>query len=179
MEGLADGGLGAQTLAPPLSPMRFLLRLGVLVVAFAGCDSVGDDGLVTRYSGPEITEADAAVPNPPFGPATWEGWGFLGYHERLVTVSRTTSCGDECARTVELQFTNGHDTDLPEAVRGWVIVEQGNPDGYSETDLPIRRAEIQDWGPGVFSGVVYPEPIDGASTAPLVFWADGLPAAVE
>jgi hypothetical protein len=159
--------------------MRSLFRLGVLTVALAGCDSVGDDDLITRYSGPELTEADATVPNPPFGPAGWQGRGFLGYHERLVTLSRTTSCGDECARTVELQFRNGHDTDLPETARGRVTVEQVNPDGYNEIDLSIRRVEIQDWGPEVFSGVVYPEPADGVSADPIVFWADDLPTAVE
>ncbi len=159
--------------------MRSLLRLGVLAVALAGCDSVGDDDLVTRYSGPVITEADATVPNPPLGPAGWVGINGAFYTERVVTLRRSTLCGDECAQTVELQFSNGHDTDLPETVRGRVIVEQGNPDGYSETALPIVRVEVQDWGPEVYSGIAYPETTEDRDVAPLVFWADDLPVAVE
>lgn len=142
--------------------MRTLLL--ALTLLLAACDTAGDGARVVRYSGPEITEADATVPNPPFGPAGWRGTGATGTDPH-VSLSRTTLCGDECGRTLTLRFEGSASDGLPTSVEGRVVVQQYNPEGRTETALPIRRAEIQSWGPEVYSGVAYPE--DGG---PLVFW---------
>ncbi len=159
--------------------IRFFLSLAVLTVA--GCDlAATDDTEIADYAGPTLTEADAAVANPPFGPAGWDGYRFAGYTEHVVKLFRTTTCGDECTQTIELRFVGSPNDDRPREVEGRVVVRQYNPEGESETAVPIRRVEIQDWGPGVYSGVAF-----GAEGNPdvlpvrLVFWADDLPVAVE
>ncbi|PAP74966.1 hypothetical protein [Rubrivirga marina] len=149
--------------------MPLPLRLGLLVatLAVAGCDSVGDDALITRYSGPEITEADATVPNPPFGPAGWQASGATGTAPH-VSLSRTTLCGDECSRTLTLRFAGSPRDELPSSVEGRVVVQQYNPEGRTETDLSVRRVEVQDWGPEVYSGVAVVDA--GIGVDRVVFW---------
>ena len=41
------------------------LPLALLLLTLAACDTVGTDAVIVRYTGPAITEADAAVPTPP------------------------------------------------------------------------------------------------------------------
>ena len=164
-----------------------MLRLSpaLLLLALAACDTARDDGRIVRYEGPAITEADATVPNPPFGPAGWDGLVFIGRAGISVSVDRTTTCGDECAQTILFSFNDAPPADpspgaLPETVTGIVETVQGNPDGSTSAAFAIGRVEIDQWGPDVYSGVVH-----GASGNPdivparIVFWADDLPTAVE
>lgn len=161
--------------------MRPLLLL--LAVAVAACDTTGVDGaLITRYDGPRITEADATVPNPPFGPAGWDGSVFWSRTGQSVSVRRVVTCGDECARTLELVFSDAPpivEGALPEAVTGSIEVVSGNPDGYERSVFEIERVQIQDWGPSVYSGVVHIKPYGFEYVEPIVFWADDLPVAAE
>ena len=162
--------------------MRSLLLLSLLAVS--ACDTTTDAGgtEIVAYSGTPITRADASVPNPPLSPAEWEAGAFLGRAAFSVFVRRATLCGDECSRTVRLTFTTPHSVEadgLPESVAGVVEVQSYLPESFTTTELAISRVEIQDWGPEVYSGVVYATPQAGVNTAPMVFWAESRGTAVE
>lgn len=143
------------------------LAVFILAVSLAGCDALGggDHVEVARYAGPEITEADATVDNPPFGPAPWSTF----QDDAIIVLSRVTACGDECARTLRLRFEGTGD--LPTAVDASVTIIEYLPERTAVDYLDLRRVEVQDWGPSVFSGVAYPEPQAHAATAPIVFWS--------
>ena len=158
------------------------LPLALLLLTLTACDTVGTDAVIVRYTGPAITEADAAVPNPPLGAAGWEGSGFLGRTGTSVSVDQRTLCGDECSQTVRFTFQTAHENTLPQSVRGRVEIVSSNPDGYETQEVGIGRVEIQDWGPEVYSGVVYPAGPFAPNVdppPPTVFWADDLSFAVE
>lgn len=161
------------------------LPLALLLLTLTACDTVGTDAVIVRYTGPAITEADALVPNPPLGTAGWEGLVFLGRTGTSVSVDRQTLCGDECSQTLRFTFQDMPPVDsdaLPEAARGVIEIVSGTPDGYETQEVGIGRVEIQDWGPEVYSGVVYPAGPFAPNVdppPPTVFWADDLSFAVE
>ena len=134
--------------------------------------------MIVRYSGPALTEADAAV-----GDAGWGGLVFVAASGVSVFLDQTAGCGDGCARTVRLTLSHGPPVRpgaLPGSAGATVEVRERGRGPSTPEALPLRRVEIQDgwaggpWTPGVYSGVAYPETGD-----PVVFWADGLDSAVE
>lgn len=158
--------------------MRALLP-ALLVVALAACDTVGDaDNEIVRYTGPEITEADATAVDETGQPRRWSAAVLHGWTSTTVTLTQSVLCGDECKRTVSLRFDDGDGT-LPASVEGTVRVQNFLPSSTQETEIEVARVEIQDWGPTVYSGILYPVPEVAASTAPIVFWTDEIVSAAE
>ena len=160
---------------------RLLLVPLLLLVA---CDTAPADGgtEIVAYRGAPITRADAAVPDPPLPPAEWEASGFLGRTGSSVFLRVATTCGDECRRTVRFTAYAPHSArpdGLPESMTGVVEVQTYNPEGFESGEIPISRVEIQDWGPEVYSGVVYPAHRGATPTVPYVFWAESQGVAVE
>ena len=141
------------------------LSLALLALLLAACDTADDESaLITAYDGPEITEADAATEGM-LGPRGWSA----ETRGAAVTLSQSVLCGDECNRTVDLQF-EGERNGLPLTIEAEVVQQEYLPERRIENDVEVARVEIQDWGPEVYSGIVYPVPQEGASTAPIVFW---------
>ncbi len=172
---LPSVGAGRILLSRLAPTMRLLLL--VLAVVVSACDTADDDGPIVRYTGPAITEADATVPNDPFGPAGWTGTVFSYEAGRSVSVSRSVLCGDECNWTTTLRF-EGRGA-LPTSVEGTVLVRTATPESFEEMDLEIDRVEIQDWGPDAYSGIVYLVSRPDIDTRPIVFWADELAFATD
>ena len=162
-----------------------IAALALLLLPLAACDSGRDDAVIVAYTGPEITEADALVPNPPLGSAGWSGVGIDALNGTFVTLHRDVLCGDECRQTVRFEFADAPRPDadgLPESVSGLFEMEMANPDGFAANALRIARVEIQDWGPEIYSGVVYLDSgnapnIDPAP--PTVFWTDDVSFVTE
>lgn len=120
------------------------------------------------------------MPNPPLGSAEWEARAFLGRSATFVWISIAMTCGDECARTTEFEFSTPHTAgDSPESVTGTFEVQQYLPERFESTRIEIERVEIQDWGPEVYSGIVYPAPRGTTPTIPYAFWAESSGTAVE
>jgi len=147
------------------------LSLLLLALAVGACDT-NADGQIVRYTGPAITEADATVVDPMLG--TPRGWSGLRIGDEVV-LYREALCGDECNHTLKLRF-EGRGA-LPSDAEATLTRQEYTPERLEEQRLAIGRVEIQDWGPEVYSGVVYPVPQDEAFQIPIVFWADDLPAA--
>ena len=160
--------------------VRVLLLL--LSLTAAACDmTVDPDALVVRYTGPEITEADAAVVDEWGVARGWQASRYVTQRGDVTHLSRTVLCGDECARTVELRFRNSGDGELPAFIEATVTVRNLLPESTEERALVVERVEVQDWrlGRALLSGrVVLAAPSD-AVASPLVFWADDLPTAAE
>ena len=145
-------------------PMR-ALPLTLLALVLAACDTVdGDSAPITAYEGPEITEADATTDGM-LGPRGWSA----EIRDAAVVLSQSVLCGDECNQTITLRF-EGERNGLPLAIEAEVVQQDYLPERRVEDDVEVARVEIQDWGPEVYSGILYPVPQEGASTAPIVFW---------
>lgn len=158
----------------------FLLTASALLGAtLAACDSDGtDDAEIVRYDGPAITQADASVPNPPFGSAAWMA---SAPRRGAIDVAVTTLCGDECGRTIRFSFRESTTAEplplpgpLPESVTGTVSVQEYLPERFETAEIEVTRVEIQDWGPEIYSGIVYPAVVlgDFSPVVPFVFWAE-------
>lgn len=158
-----------------------LLSLTIVLVTFSACDTGLADVDIGRYRGERLTEADAMVPNGPLGSAGWDGLVATTRAGRSVLLERRTRCSDECSQTVRLQFEGGDVGGLPQSATGVMEQRASLPDRFESTPFEIDRVEIQDWGPEVYSGVVYTAASQAPTVdaMPLVFWADHLPQASE
>ena len=147
-------------------PMR-ALPLTLLALVLAACDTAsGDSALITAYDGPEITLEDGLIDDA-LGPRGW----WVERDDMPVILTRTEICGDECGRTLTLRF-DGEREGLPASIDAGLVQQEYLPERRTEDDIEVDRVEIQDWGPRIYSGVVYPSPAEDAFRAPIVFWAE-------
>lgn len=151
--------------------------LALLLLPLAACDSGRDDAVIVAYSGPEITEADALVEDIPGRFESWSADVVSTRERRTVAIGIGFLCGDECNRRIALRFEGRGD--LPESVAGTITTSEFLPERFEEARIDIDRVEIQDWGPEVYSGVVYPASRPEAFVPPLVFWTDERTVAAE
>ncbi|MGB3543188.1 hypothetical protein [Rubrivirga sp.] len=153
------------------------LAAAALLVVLSACDTIAEGPQIVRYSGPPITEADAVETDGYGGPRLWSvDWIGL-FSGTTVTIRRTLLCGDECGQTTQFRFTEEGDGGLPTSIEGSIILSTWPPDNVSSSPLLIDRVEIQDWGPEIYSGIVYAG--SGRLAQPVPFWSDDVSVAVE